>query len=88
MGFSREGSFTCHTYCETGPRFIRSHLKDWNPRPTVGFEPATQGLSDPLRHAGDFKKVERSKHSLQIEQEVYNILFTTLFNVSSKSLQH
>jgi hypothetical protein len=26
--FSSEGSFTCHTYCDTGPRFLRSCLKD------------------------------------------------------------
>jgi hypothetical protein len=25
---SREGSLSCHTYCDTGPRFIRSHPKD------------------------------------------------------------
>jgi hypothetical protein len=43
---SREGSLSCHTYCDTGPRFIRSDPKDWHPRPTVGFEPPTQGSSD------------------------------------------
>jgi hypothetical protein len=26
--FSSEGSFTCHTYCDTGPPFLRSYLKD------------------------------------------------------------
>jgi hypothetical protein len=26
--FSSEGSFTCHTYCETGPPFLRSYPKD------------------------------------------------------------
>ena len=26
--FSSEGSFTCHTYCDTGPPFFRSYLKD------------------------------------------------------------
>jgi hypothetical protein len=26
--FSREGSFTCHTYCDTGPPFLRSYPKD------------------------------------------------------------
>jgi hypothetical protein len=31
---SREGSLSCHTYCDTGPRFIRSHPKDRNPRPS------------------------------------------------------
>jgi hypothetical protein len=25
---SREGSLSCHTYCDTGPRFFRSLLKD------------------------------------------------------------
>jgi hypothetical protein len=25
---SREGSLSCHTCCETGPRFFRSHPKD------------------------------------------------------------
>jgi hypothetical protein len=43
---SREGSLSCHAYCDTRPRFIRSHLKDRHPRPTVGFEPPTQGSSD------------------------------------------
>jgi hypothetical protein len=26
--FSSEGSFTLHTYCDTGPPFLRSYLKD------------------------------------------------------------
>jgi hypothetical protein len=26
--FRREGSFTCHTYCDTGPPFLRSYPKD------------------------------------------------------------
>jgi hypothetical protein len=26
--FSSEGSFTCHTYCDTGPPFLRSYSKD------------------------------------------------------------
>jgi hypothetical protein len=43
---STEGSLSCHTFCDTGPRFIRSHPKDQHPRPTVGFEPLTQGSSD------------------------------------------
>jgi hypothetical protein len=34
--FSSEGSFSCNTYCDTGPRFIRSHPKDRHQRPTVG----------------------------------------------------
>jgi hypothetical protein len=25
---SSEGSFTCHTYCDTGPLFVRSHPND------------------------------------------------------------
>jgi hypothetical protein len=28
MAFSSEGSFTCHTYCDTGPPFLRSYPKD------------------------------------------------------------
>jgi hypothetical protein len=28
MTFSSEGSFTCHTYCDTGPTFLRSYPKD------------------------------------------------------------
>ena len=45
---SREGSLSFHTYCDMGPRFIlRFHPKDRHPRPTVGFEPPTQGSSDP-----------------------------------------
>jgi hypothetical protein len=28
MAFSSEGSFTCHTYCDTGPPFLRSYRKD------------------------------------------------------------
>ena len=28
MAFSSEGSFSCHIYCDTRPRFIRSHPKD------------------------------------------------------------
>jgi hypothetical protein len=41
MAFSSEDCFTCHTCCDTGPRFVRYHAKDRSPRPTVGFEPAT-----------------------------------------------
>jgi hypothetical protein len=26
--FSSEGSFTCHTYCDTGPPFSRSYPKE------------------------------------------------------------
>jgi hypothetical protein len=26
--FSSEGSCKCHTYCDTGPPFLRSYLKD------------------------------------------------------------
>jgi hypothetical protein len=26
--FSSEGSFTCNTYCDTGPPFLRSYTKD------------------------------------------------------------
>jgi hypothetical protein len=26
--FSSEGSFTCHTNCDTGPPFLRSYPKD------------------------------------------------------------
>ena len=26
--FSDEGSFTCHTYCDMGPLFLRSYPKD------------------------------------------------------------
>jgi hypothetical protein len=26
---SREGSLPCHTCCDTGPRFLRSHPKEW-----------------------------------------------------------
>jgi hypothetical protein len=43
---SREESLSCHTYCDTGPQFIRSHPKDRHLRPTVGFETPTQGSSD------------------------------------------
>jgi hypothetical protein len=43
---SRERSLSCHTYCDMGTWFIRSHPKDRHPRPTVGFEPPTQGSSD------------------------------------------
>jgi hypothetical protein len=56
MAFSREGSFTCHTYCDTGPRFIQSLPKDQHPSPTEGFELTTQILAlslSPLHQAGD-----------------------------------
>jgi hypothetical protein len=35
---SREGSLSCHTYCE--------HMKDRHPCPTVEFDPPTPGSSD------------------------------------------
>jgi hypothetical protein len=46
MAFSSEGSFSCYTYCDAGPWFIRSNAKDRHARPTVGFEPGTQGSPD------------------------------------------
>jgi hypothetical protein len=39
MAFSSEGSFSGHTYCDTGQR---SHPKNRHPRPTVGFERGVQ----------------------------------------------
>jgi hypothetical protein len=41
MAYSSDGSFTCHTYYDTVPRFIWSHPKDRQLSPTVGFEHAT-----------------------------------------------
>jgi hypothetical protein len=46
MAFSSGGSFTYHTCCDTGPRFILSHLQDQQPRHTVEFKPPTYGSSD------------------------------------------
>jgi hypothetical protein len=46
MVFSSEGSFSCHTYCNTGPRFIRFYPNNWHPCPTVEFELGTQGSPD------------------------------------------
>jgi hypothetical protein len=43
---SREGSLSCHTYCDTELRFIWSHPKDRHPHPTVGLKPPTQGSLD------------------------------------------
>jgi hypothetical protein len=42
MAFSSEGSFTCHTYCDAGPRFIRSHPKVWHLHPTMALERGSQ----------------------------------------------
>jgi hypothetical protein len=46
MALSSEDSFTCHTYCDTGPLFIQSHPKDRHPCSTVGFELTMEGSSD------------------------------------------
>jgi hypothetical protein len=43
MAFRGEGSFMCHTYCDTGPR---SYPKDQHQHPTVGFDPSTRGSLD------------------------------------------
>jgi hypothetical protein len=40
---SREGSLSCHTYCDTGPRFIRSH-------PKTGTRHVPQWGSNPRRN--------------------------------------
>jgi hypothetical protein len=74
MAFSGEGSFSCHTYCDTGPRFIRSYPKDRYPSPTVGLEPGTQGspdlcasaLTTAPRHAGGFHKQVKLESSFDI----------------------
>jgi hypothetical protein len=53
--FRGEDSFTSHTYCDTGPRFIRSHPKDRHPRRTLGFELVTQGSADLCTAARTFR---------------------------------
>jgi hypothetical protein len=40
VAFSSDGSFTCHTCCDTGPQFILSRANNRSTRPTAGFEPA------------------------------------------------
>jgi hypothetical protein len=49
---SREGSLSCHTYSDTGPRFIQSHPKDRHLLPTVGFEPSL--LKKKCHHNGRY----------------------------------
>jgi hypothetical protein len=60
MAFSSEGSFLCHTYCDMGPLFIRSHPQNGTHVPQWD---SNQGCKDhqilappllPLHHAGDF----------------------------------
>jgi hypothetical protein len=46
MATSSDGSFSRHTYCNTGPQFMRSYAKDWHPYCTVGFQQGTQGSLD------------------------------------------
>jgi hypothetical protein len=45
LNFNCGGSFTYHTYYDTGLPLIRSCPKDRYPCLTVGFEPVTQGSS-------------------------------------------
>jgi hypothetical protein len=35
MTYSSESPFTCHTCCDTGSRYIRSHPRDRYPHPSV-----------------------------------------------------
>jgi hypothetical protein len=75
LAFSSEGSFSCHTYCDTGPRFIRSHLKDRHPRPTVGFEPGTQGspgLCASALTTAPRGRLLSMKHIVIVKYEVYS----------------
>jgi hypothetical protein len=44
--------FRTNSYCDTGPRFVRSHPKDRHPRPTLGFELGKQGSPDLCASAG------------------------------------
>ena len=44
--FNSEGFITCHTYCDTGSRFMRSHPKDLHPRPTMRFEFESSEISE------------------------------------------
>jgi hypothetical protein len=68
------------TYCDTGPRFIWSHPKDRHPRPTVGFEPPTQGSSD---HCA-----RRSNHctTQAVVVNKYIVFFVILYPVLSVSV--
>jgi hypothetical protein len=34
MALSSKGSFSCHTFCDTGPRFVRYHRGTGTPRPS------------------------------------------------------
>jgi hypothetical protein len=51
--FSIEASFTCHTYCDTGPPFLRSYPKDpWFSLLNAVFlakEQSVSGLTRPVR---------------------------------------
>jgi hypothetical protein len=71
--FRSEGPFLCHTYCDTGLRFVCSHSKDWHLRPTLGFEPDTQGSPNRLccNHC-----VMQAASSVSKKPEVVNELCT------------
>ena len=81
MAFSSEGSFSCHTYCDTGPRFMLSHPKGRHPRPTVGFELGTQGSSDLCASA-----LTTALHRRQgyIEIQGTNLFFFNITEVQNK----
>jgi hypothetical protein len=61
---SREGSLSCHTCCDTGPRFFRSHPKD---RPIQSPLTAHMGMwriySNPDPHR-DQTKIESAYRDL------------------------
>jgi hypothetical protein len=86
VDFSNEGSFSCHTYCDIGPQFIRSHQKDRHPRPTEGFEPGTQG--SPLRQAGRKENLKKWAIQMYTRWHVqYESFFSSTFTFTYISMK-
>jgi hypothetical protein len=61
--FSSEGSFTCHTYCDTGPPFLMSHPKDpWFSLLNAVLLPKEQSL--PILNVLGLTRQARAGHEL------------------------
>jgi hypothetical protein len=55
---SREGSLLCHTCCDTGPRFFRSHPRDRpNQSPLTTRMEMQRTYSNPDPHGGSISEV-------------------------------
>jgi hypothetical protein len=73
--FKQGGSLSCHTYCDTGPRFFRSHPKDSPNQSPLTTRLGVRGIySNPIFTGTLDKREKRIKRKPYFERE--NLYFS------------